>query len=420
MAEHVLVLGGGMDMPAMLREQGLEVRTTVACQLAVLPKIRRSAEHVRVLGLRADAPAAEWAAVVRAVHGLDPFTRVASFAERDQDRAAALAEELGLPMHSPRTVHLVHHKPSMRARLAEAGVDDTPFAVAADVSELRAFLARHGGPCIVKPAVGAGSIGVRRLDGEADLDSAFARADLDGEWARGGVLVERLHAGPQFSVEAFSEDGEHQVVCVTRKYSDPETFVELGHVAPAPLPEADHEAIARHVAAVLDALDIRFGPTHTEVVLTADGPRTIETHIRLGGDEIPALVHAALGVDLERHTVRQVLGLPVLAELRAELAVAAAAEPRHEAVWFARPTALGVLDAVDGLARARAGEGVSEVRPLTEPGAELAPLDSSGARLALARAHGPDARTAVARARAATAELRFRVTLESGEDRPLV
>ncbi|MFD8787273.1 ATP-grasp domain-containing protein [Kitasatospora sp. NPDC059599] len=420
MAEHVLVLGGGMDMPAMLREQGPDVRTTVACQLPVLPKIRRSAEHSRVLALRADAPAAEWAAVVKAVHALDPFTRVAAFAERDQDRAAALARELGLAMHSPHTVHLVHHKPSMRTRLAETGVDDTPFTVAADAAELHAFLARHGGPCIVKPAVGAGSTGVHRLDSAADVSAAFARADQDGEWARGGVLAERLHTGPQFSVEAFSEDGDHQVVCVTRKYSDPQTFVELGHVVPAPLAQADHEAITRHVTAVLDALDIRFGPTHTEVVLTDDGPRTIETHIRLGGDEIPALVHAALGIDLERHTVRQVLGLPVLAELRAELATAAATTPRYEAVWFARPTAPGTLNAIDGLDQARAGHGVSEVRPLAEPGTELAPLDSSAARLALARAHGPDAPTALTRARTATTTLRFHVTLNPDHDSPLI
>jgi hypothetical protein len=61
----------------------------------------------------------------------------------------------------------------------------------------------------------------------SDAASARAGGTLGG-LPHAGVLVEQFHEGPQFSVEAFSECGEHQVVAITRKFSDPVTFVELG------------------------------------------------------------------------------------------------------------------------------------------------------------------------------------------------
>src|SRR5258708_2512337 len=126
MSEHVLVVGGGMEMPTLLRPLSTGVRTSVVCQLAIIPKLREQTGHERSLGLRADAPTSAWLEAVHALHRVDPITRVASFGERDQDRAAAIAESLGLAMHSSQTVEWVHHKPSMRERLASLGVDDTP------------------------------------------------------------------------------------------------------------------------------------------------------------------------------------------------------------------------------------------------------------------------------------------------------
>ncbi len=288
MSDHVLVVGGGMTMPGLLRSLGTDVRTSVVCQLAIVPKLREQHLHQRILGLRAEASDQEWLAIASAVHRLDPFTKIASFAERDQDRAAVIAEELGLPMHTKQTIHWVHHKPSMRERLSALGMDDTPHAIVRSVAELREFARIHGFPCIAKPAVGAGSIGIRQIETEADLATAFDAADVTGEWTSGGVLVERLHiGGVQVSVEAFSDEGTHEIVCVTQKYSDPFTHVEVGHVLPAEVSADQLTAISTYVRSVLSALEIGFGPTHTELVLTENGPRIIETHTRLAGDCIP-------------------------------------------------------------------------------------------------------------------------------------
>jgi len=410
MTEHILVVGSGRELPGLLRQTGAGVATSVICRLEFLAKLRDVTGHHRVVAVRQDAPDAEWIALAAAVHALHPITRIATFGERDQDRAAAIGAALRVPTHDPSTVRWVHDKAAMRARLAEVGVDDTPAARVAGPAELAAFVAAHGTPCVVKPVRGAGSAGVAVVRHPTEVPAAFARAagSFDGI-PDAGVLVERFHEGPQYSVEAFSEGGEHVIVAVTRKFSDAVSLVELGHVVPADLAPDQYKAVSELVGQVLDGLGIRFGPTHTELVLTGPGPRLIETHVRMGGDEIPALVHDATGVDLTDHVVRQSAGQSVLTELRRQ--VADGWTGRYEAIWYASAPAHGTLVEIHGTEQAALADGVRAVRPLVAPGAALGELGSSDHRVAFARAGGDSADAAVDAARTAVGRLGYLISV---------
>ncbi|MFF9476272.1 ATP-grasp domain-containing protein [Streptomyces roseolus] len=406
MSEHVLIVGTGRDFPARIRAAHPGARTTVFCRLDSVGRVRAPGDNARVLGLRDDAPEQEWVDLAAAVHARDPFTRIGTFGERNQNHYALIAEALGLAAHRPDTVHLVHDKHAMRARLGEAGVDSTAGARVADVDELRAFVRRHGLPCVVKPVANSGSAGITKVTDERELAEAFARADGSyGDLPHAGVLVEEFLDGPQFSVEAVSEAGEHQVVAITAKFSDPATFVELGHVTPAPLTDEDRDRIHAYVLAVLDALGVEFGPTHSEICLTEKGPRLIETHVRMGGDEIPALVLDATGVDIDDCAARQTLGRSVLPAVRATLAEPR--PPRSSAVWFVALEATGVLDHVTGLEEARSLPGVTEVTLLAKPGTEVGGLTSSASRVAFARATAATPEEATRAAKAAAEHLAF-------------
>ena len=224
------------------------------------------------------------------------------------------------------------------------------------------------------------------------------------------VVVEAFLAGVQYSVECFSEQGEHQVVTITRKYSDPVSLVELGHVMPAPLEPAEQEAIGEHVGRALDALGVEFGPTHTEIVLTQAGPRIIETHLRFGGDHIWDLVTDATGVDLVKNQWRQMIGEKVLPGIRATLQDEDR-PTRCQAIWFASTQASGVLVEITGLDGPHP-EGVTVKYPLP-PGTELHGLQSSYSRLAQARASAETADEAVALARQAIERLEVVVRVPS-------
>ncbi|MDG9711940.1 ATP-grasp domain-containing protein [Streptomyces sp. DH10] len=399
MAAHVLVVGTGGAGAELLRTLG--AATTLMCRPEFLPHVRGLAEYERVLGCRADASDEEWIQLAKEIDRVRPLTSVVAFGELDQDRAAAIGQALGLTAHSVETVHRVQDKQAMRRRLRETGVDPTPAATVAGPEQIREFLDRHGGPLIVKPVQGAGSVGVtvvRDTASPAEIVRAYeaAAAEFMGV-PRAGVVVERFHDGPQFSVEALSEDGEHHVLAVVRKFYEPVGFVELGHVVPAGLPEADEAAVTDFVRRALDALGVTRGPTHTEIVLTADGPRMIETHLRPAGDEIPDLVHEATGVDLLRYTARQALGEAVLGELRAE--TAARTPDRYAAIWFTLPDGGGEL-----LEIRLPADGT--VHALLEPGDDIAFPANSDSRVAAARARAATSDEAVRTARRAAEGVR--------------
>jgi biotin carboxylase len=148
---------------------------------------------------------------------------------------------------------------------------------------------------------------------------------------------------------------------------------------------------------VLEALGVEFGPTHTEIALTTDGPRIIETHLRLGGDEIFDPAKNATGVDMIDFQVRQILGHNVLPEIRATLE--AEREPRCEAIWYAAPPSVGTfVKMVEGIAKIPSN---AEVTAIMDAGTDLNGLVGSFSRLAKARAHGTSAEAALASARSA-------------------
>lgn len=405
--EHVLVVGGGMEIPGLLRAHRPGVRTSVLCQLALLPRLWESAGHHRVVALGPDCADQEWIDAAALIHAADPVTRIATLGERDQDRAAAVGVALGLPTHAPDTVAAVHDKATMRRVLAAAGVERVRSHTVDNAEELARWVAENPGTWIVKPLDGSGSAGVGVLSDPQDAVERYERCVGSTHTGRVGaarVLVEEFLTGREISVESFSEQGEHVVVAVTRKFIDPAAFVELGHVIPAELDADTTEAVRRHTARVLSALGVRDGPCHTELVLTSDGPRTIETHLRLAGDEIPYLAKDATGVDLVGLVVAQTLGETVLPRLRQRLA-----EPGGpaQAIWFGVSPCAGTLVSVEGAD--------DRVVVAVKPGDEVGELSDSGSRPLWARAAGPDPATAVRLAREAVAKCRLIVSVPSAQ-----
>ena len=135
---------------------------------------------------------------------------------------------------------------------------------------------------------------------------------------------------------------------------------------------------------VLDALGVEFGATHTEIVLGEAGPRVIETHIRMGGDEIPAPAFDATGVDLADCVVRQGREGAFPHPHRA------GREPARPQLGnlFLAAAAAGELVDMSGLDEAGETEGVTEVKLLVRPGSTIGNLESSDSRIAYVRAVG--------------------------------
>lgn len=355
----------------------------------------------RIVTLPRSASLEEWIDTARHVARHDPFDGIGGFSEVNQHYAAVIGEALGLRYPSPECIRATRDKARMREVLREAGVEDTPCATIESPEELGSFGEHHGYPVVLKPLDGRGSLGISIVRSPSDIPGAFAwfRA-----WAADHpMLVERFLPGEEWSVEAFSERGEHRVVCVTQKFKDPVTSVEIGHCLPAPIEPSLRASIASAVERVLDAIGLEDGPSHTELIVTPEGPRIVETHARTAGDKIVELIRLVSGADLNELWMRQQLGERVLDRLPSQF-------DGYASVSFVTPRAVGTLERVEGVEAARAAPGVTDVVLEQSPGAALAGAHDSASRGALVIAVAATADEAVTRARTGSSHLRFIVS----------
>lgn len=186
----------------------------------------------------------------------------------------------------------------MREVLTTAGLT-VPFSMVSSIKDARQFIERFDTPVIVKPASGVGSHDVFKLNTLNDVSilEPVLSKDSEQEW-----IAEKFLVGDEYSVEAFSFDGNHVILSIHAKekagevWSNP--FVEIGHHGPAPLSEVDWEEMSDIVSRCLDAVGYRNGPSHTEIILTEEGSQIVETHTRVGGDKIFHLVKLSTGIDM--------------------------------------------------------------------------------------------------------------------------
>jgi hypothetical protein len=208
--------------------------------------------------------------------------------------ADALSERLGLPSNGTALSRARRDKHEMAAALRRAGLRAVEEVKSADAAEAIAW-AEDGErwPVVVKPLDSAGTDGVTICEDGAAIGAAFS-AILGRPNALHGanehLLVQELLQGTQLFVNSISWDGAHHVSEVWRdnKLRLPENFIyDYEELLPRHGPQQDQ--VVPYVETVLDALGIRFGPAHTEVMLTESGPVLVESGARMHGsvpDEI--------------------------------------------------------------------------------------------------------------------------------------
>lgn len=310
---------------------------------------------------------------------------------------AALCHELGLPGPSPLAVAQATHKARMRAAFARHGVPGPRSHPAATAQQAVALAHELGGDVIIKPALSNGGRGVSRVAAgasDAALEAAFAHAKCHTR--ADGALVEDFVEGQEFSVESLSWRGQTRVVAVTEKLtSGSPHFVELGHRQPPQWPAPVLQLLADTARAAVRALGIDDAAAHSEMRLTPDGARMMETGARLGGGFICSdLVPLSTGIDLVRAALQVALGhAPDLRPGRV---------PAGAAIRFltAEP---GRVRQVAGMERARAMEGVEAVDVYVRPGDRVVPLTDATGRCGHVICRAEGAREAARRAAAALA-----------------
>lgn len=153
-------------------------------------------------------------------------------------------------------------------------------------------------PLIVKPTDRSGSRGVVKVSNFKELETGIKIA-IEQSFEK-QVIVEEFIEGVEVSVESISWRGEHYILAITDKITTGEPhFVELEHHQPSQLSEKIKEGIIAETLKALDALEIKFGASHSEFKILNNGKVVaIEVGGRMGGDFIGShLVQLSTGYD---------------------------------------------------------------------------------------------------------------------------
>jgi D-alanine-D-alanine ligase-like ATP-grasp enzyme len=272
--------------------------------------------------------------------------------------AATLAERLGLPGAPPTVMQGATRKHLVRAALDRFGLPNPTFAVAATWAGARAAAARLGMPLVAKPVDLNAGTSVRLVTGEGDLKDAFwdvrgREHNTRGQPLQRLLLLEEVLTGAEVSVEAVTVDGRTTVVGITDKsVAGPPAFVESGHMFPARLDRSVAASVEAFVVDALAAIGFTHGVSHTEVMVTSDGPRLVEINPRQGGGHIFDLVQLVTGTNTLEATVDLALGnRPRLGRTDAPLP-SATVPGGSAAVFFVLSRRPGRVERVSGLDRA--------------------------------------------------------------------
>ncbi|MFD9221612.1 ATP-grasp domain-containing protein [Streptomyces sp. NPDC060064] len=277
--------------------------------------------------------------VLRPLHEERPFERVLTTSEAGAVPTAVVVEELGLPGNSVAAVRALYDKVLTREALARAGVSPVRYQVVESAESLTAFLETIGGRIVVKPVDGTASADVHILD---DKEAATAAWDALSAAGYPRALAEEFLDGPVISVEAFSFGGRHLPVALMTSVLD-EYLVEMEHSIPGAYGAEWTGELHAQTVALLNEVGLQEGPTHTEFILTPDGPRMLESHSRMGGGGTPSILRRAYGLDFSRMFLSVPLSIEELPE-HAPQAVGAG----HIRFFAPEP---GVITGFDGIER---------------------------------------------------------------------
>mmetsp|Transcript_66798 Transcript_66798/g.201652 ORF Transcript_66798/g.201652 Transcript_66798/m.201652 type:complete len:591 (+) Transcript_66798:81-1853(+) len=314
-----------------------------------------------------------------------PADAVCTLVELSVPLVARLCEKLGLPGPAPGAVDAARDKHATRAALKAAGLP-TPRNCLIHSEEEALQAARHVGfPAVMKPISGAASLGVKKVQAEAELLACYREVITElrslvvvsGALAQGNgsgqgiaaekvvdltVLLEQYLDGNEVDVDIVVSGGQWRYAAVTDNGPTVEPyFNETWAACPSLLPREQQVALKELAVQSVQALGFDAGVFHVECKYTSTGPQLIEVNARMGGGPVHEHNLRTWGVDLVEETLFIALGIP------ARPVVPPA--PLEATAYFLVPAkSSGTVEEMPRLAELLQQDGVVWAKPLVKLG----------------------------------------------------
>lgn len=397
MSRKIMILGASiLQLPAIekAKEMGLEV---------IAVDMNPDAEGFKVPGVIKEVISTiDTLAIIEAArrHRIDGIMTLAT--DMPMRSVASVAKEMGLTGIDEGTALRATNKAEMRKALKAYNVPVPRFFTASDESEYNEVVKQFSVPFIVKPVDSSGSRGIFEVADITDQNMVRKAYDYCKPYSKtGDVIVEEYMSGPEVSVETLSIDGTCHVLQITDKLTTGAPhYVEMGHSQPTRHSKEIAKKISETAIAANKAIGIKNGPSHTEIIITGEGPKIVEIGARLGGDCITThLVPLSTGVDMVECNIRIAMG---------EKPDISCKYNRGSAIRYLS-TENGVIKNIKGLDAAKKTDGVVQVSIVHNVGDRVDGIKSSGDRVGFVIAQGRNAAEAIKSAESALSTIKVEV-----------
>lgn len=228
----------------------------------------------------------------------------------ESDSGLADAERFG------NLLQLTHHNGFNEARrnkflmietLREAGLDVVRQRLCGSVEEAIDFAQELGvhsdggeSMVVVKPVRGVASDDVHLCKDLLSVKQAFAKIHgspvFGAPWEKHTkVLVQEFAIGQEFAVDMICKNGEKKIAAIWIYDKRPANGAPFVYFATEVYDGEHNQILYDYLSRALDALDIRWGLTHSEVILTSNGPRLVEVNCRQHNMDFLPIVMACYG-----------------------------------------------------------------------------------------------------------------------------
>ena len=220
--------------------------------------------------------------------------------------ADALSNALGAFTNGTALSAARRDKWMMVKALENAGVRTIPSELVRSPAAARNW-ARDKYPVVAKPRRSAGTDNVWRCETWPQLERAFEsiaeRRTIFGE-VNDGVLLQKYIVGTEYIVDTVRNPNMVAVTAIFqyRKKTLKEAIVyDVTELLPST--GSIQAQLSKYAISVLNALGVKFGPCHFEIMVDDSGPVLVEVGARLDGIRTPELCQAATNQNQAEMTV---------------------------------------------------------------------------------------------------------------------
>ena len=213
--------------------------------------------------------------------------------------AAYVAKHYGLPWIEPQLAEIFVNKGKFIKSLARHRIPVPRSEICTSFKQANNFLKELNAPVVIKPSIPTVSrTAIRKIDNEQQLRLFFSmsqKISLDSK-----VEIEEYLDGPELISIDLVKDGKiYNLLLIDELTTPPPYFINLFYRLPSNASRSTQNKVSQIVTKMVFEFGIEFGMLSTAFRITSAGPKVIESHIDLGGDEIlDRVIPAATGINI--------------------------------------------------------------------------------------------------------------------------